>query len=273
MALTAGIDIGTSSVKVSILEYTNGEVDVLTNRLEKIRSRKTMDVVRDLVSDGLKRAGIGEKQLEYVATTGNREKVEVETGHFYGMTAHAKGGVFFNKEVKSVVDIGAFHTRVMKVDEKGKVLSHLMTGQCAAGTGQFVENITRYLGISIEEVAPLSLRSKNPERISSICAVLSETDVINMVSRRVDTSDIVKGIHLTLSDRVLKMLSRVKAESPVMLTGGMGVDGGLLAALRESVKEKKLSYEILSDKDSVFAGSLGAGILGGYRYEKLEEAA
>ena len=273
MALTAGIDIGTSSIKVSILEYLNGKVDVLNNSMEKIRRRKTADVVRDVFYKALKRAGIGERQLEYVATTGNREELEFVTGHFYAMTSHARGGTFLNKGAKSVVDIGAFHTKVMKVDEKGKVLAHLMTGQCAAGTGQFVENITRYLGISIEEVASLSLRSRKPERISSICAVLSETDVINMVARGIDTSDIVKGIHLTLSDRVLKMLSRIKAESPVALTGGMGTDAGLAATFRESVKEKKLSYEILTDKDSTFAGSLGAGILGGYRCEKLEEAA
>lgn len=273
MALTAGIDMGSSSVKVSVLEYLNGEVDVLSNEVEKIRRRKTGDVVRDFFYGTLTRAGLGEKQLDYVATTGNREKVEFETGHFYGMTTHARGGIFLNKDVKSVVDIGAFHTRVMKVDKRGKVLSHLMTGQCASGTGQFVENITRYLGVSIEEVASLSLRSKRPERISSICAVLSETDVINMVARGIDTSDIVKGIHLTLSDRVLKMLSRVKAESPVILTGGMGTDLGLLSTLKETVKDKNLSYDINSHKDAVFAGSLGAAILGGFRYERLEEAA
>jgi benzoyl-CoA reductase subunit D len=270
MALTAGIDVGSSSVKASVLEYLNGHVNVLANSLEKIRRRRTKDVVNDVFSDCLKAAEVNIKQLDYVATTGDREEFEYRTGHFYGMTTHARAAVFFRKNVKSVVDIGAFHTRVIKIDDKGKVLAHIMTGQCASGTGQFVENITRYLGIGLEEVGPLSLKAKKPERISSICAVLSETDVINMVSRGIHTSDIVKGIHLTLSDRVLKMLSRIKADFPVFLTGGMAVDVGLLSTFKESAKERNLSGEIYTNGDAVFAGSLGAAILGGFRYEKLD---
>jgi len=121
-------------------------------------------------------------------------------------------------------------------------------------------------------VGHLSLCSTKPERISSICAVLSETDVINMVSRGIDTSDIVKGIHLAISDRIFKMLSTLKANSPVLLTIGMAKDKGLLTTLEETVKSKNLLYEIKSSTDSMFAGSLGAAILGGFRYERLEEA-
>lgn len=269
MALTAGIDVGTNSVKMCLLEYFNGEVQVLSKGREKIRSRLLNNVVSEFVRHG----GISEEQLDYVATTGNKEKLELESGHFYSMTAHARGAVFLNRDVKTVVDVGAFHTRVMRIDDKGRVLTHMMTGQCAAGTGQFLENITRYLGISIDEVALLSLSSKDPQRISSICAVLSETDVINMVAKGVQIGDIVKGIHLTLSDRVLKMVSRIKAESPVMVTGGMGADGGLVATLKENVGEKNMRYDIVSDSDAAYAGAIGAGILGGYRYEKIYDSA
>ena len=125
----------------------------------------------------------------------------------------------------------------------------------------------RYLGTGTDEVGPLSLQAKRPERISSIFAVLSETDVINMVSRGICASDIVKGIHLILSDRMLKMLSGMNAEYPVLLTGGMTSNVGLLSTLKEAIQGG--AGEIRGHIDGIYAGSLGAAILGGYRHLKL----
>ena len=100
-----------------------------------------------------------------------------------------------------MVDIGALNGRAISVDERGKVLSYKMTSQCASGSGQFLENIARYLGVAVEEIGPLSQPSQDPEKVSSICAVLAETDVINMVSRGIATPDILKGIHLSMASR------------------------------------------------------------------------
>ena len=122
------------------------------------------------------------------------------------MTTHARGGVFLHPGIKAVVDIGALNGRAIYVDERGKVLSYKMTSQCASGSGQFLENIARYLGVAVEEIGSLSKTSKNPEKCSSICAVLAETDVINMVSRGIATPDILKGIHLSMASRIVKLL-------------------------------------------------------------------
>ena len=82
-----------------------------------------------------------------------------------------------------------------------------MTSQCASGSGQFLENIARYLGVAIEEIGPLSQDARRTRRrCSSICAVLAETDVINMVSRGIATPDILKGIHLSMASRIVKLL-------------------------------------------------------------------
>ena len=94
--------------------------------------------------------------IDYIATTGEGENVKFATGHFYSMTTHARGGVFLHPGVSAVVDIGALNGRAIYVDERGKVLSYKMTSQCASGSGQFLENIARYLGVAIEEIGPLS---------------------------------------------------------------------------------------------------------------------
>ena len=182
--------------------------------------------------------------VDYTATTGEGENVKFATGHFYSMTTHARGGVFLHPGANAVVDIGALNGRAIYVDARGKVLSYKMTSQCASGSGQFLENIARYLGVAVEEIGPLSQTSQNPEKVSSICAVLAETDVINMVSRGIATPDILKGIHLSMASRIVKLLkvTGIK-EGTALLTGGLALDGGLLAAISEEMTNEKVNVD------------------------------
>jgi benzoyl-CoA reductase subunit D len=189
------------------------------------------------------------------------------------MTTHARGGVFLNPEARAVVDIGALNGRAIYIDGRGKVLSYKMTSQCASGSGQFLENIARYLGVAVEEIGPLSRSSKNPEKVSSICAVLAETDVINMVSRGIATADILKGIHLSMASRLAKLLKVTGiTKGLALLTGGLALDEGLLAALQEElVNEKITGLTATNHPDSIYAGAIGAALWGAYRHARLND--
>ena len=205
-----------------------------------------------------------------MATTGEGESVPFRTGHFYGMTTHARGGLFLDPEARAVLDIGALHTRGILLDERAKVLGYRMTSQCASGSGQFLENISRYLGVTLEEIGPLSLQADNPEACSSICAVLAETDVINMVSRGITTPNIIKGIHQSMAGRYLRLLTSAGARGVTLITGGLASDVGLVAALREAAADgQKHALEIRAHPDSVYAGALGAALWGAFRARKL----
>jgi len=151
------------------------------------------------------------------------------------------------------------------------VLSYKMTSQCASGSGQFLENIARYLGIAQDEIGALSRKSDNPEVVSSICAVLAETDVINMVSRGITAPNILKGIHLSMAARLSKLLKSIGATSGVvMMTGGLALDKGLVAALEEDIANiKDMKSIVRSHPDSIYAGAIGAALWGAYRFEKL----
>ena len=188
------------------------------------------------------------------------------------MTTHARGGVYLEPAARGIVDIGALNGRAIYVDERGKVLSYKMTSQCASGSGQFLENIARYLGVAVEEIGPLSQSAQDPEKVSSICAVLAETDVINMVSRGIATPDILKGIHLSMASRIVKLLkvTGIKAGT-VLLTGGLALDSGLLAAIQEEMVAEKVNVKTVSHPDSIYAGAIGAALWGAFRYGKLQE--
>ena len=268
--ITLGIDVGGSYIKATLISYSD-KPKVISNGIEKIRKRNPVDVANELINFLLEKNNLKYDDITYLASTGECEMVNRKTGHFYSMTTHAKGGIFLNPEAKTVVDMGALFVRAIKVDSKGKVLDYKMTGQCASGSGQFIENISRYLGLAVDEVGDISLQATRPETPSGICAVLAETDVINMVSRGISTPDIIKGIHLSIGNRVVRLLSSLKAESPIILTGGMSLNKGMVQAVTELAKESKYSFEFSSQPDAIYAGALGAAIWGGYRHLLLNK--
>ncbi len=276
--LTAGIDVGASAVKVAIVRSEAGQGgEVLALLVQRIRRRAVQEVVESAIVEACVAANVHADGFHYIASTGDGETVQARTGHFYGMTTHARGALFLVPSARAVLDIGALHARAIRVDERGKVLGHRMTSQCASGSGQFLENIARYLGVPLEDVGGLSIQAMAPEVVSSICAVLAETDVINMVSRSISTPDILKGIHQSIAGRLVRLLVAVGAEGTVLLTGGLACDQGLLAALNEALaggdkKRGKLAITVRTHEDAIYAGALGAALLGAYRWDQLERA-
>jgi benzoyl-CoA reductase subunit D len=270
--LTAGIDVGSAAVKVAVVAEGDGEggARLLAGVSERIRRRDPAAVAGGAFDEALAQAGVSRSELGYVATTGEGEAIGFRTGHFYGMTTHARGGLFVDSEARAVVDVGALHARAILMDERAKVLGHRMTSQCASGSGQFLENIARYLGVTLEEIGPLSLQADQPEPCSSICAVLAETDVINMVSRGISVPNILKGIHQSMAGRYLRLLTSAGARGVALVTGGLAADSGLLAALRETAAQQKGALEIRADPRSALAGAIGAALLGSFRARKLK---
>jgi len=268
--LTAGVDVGSAVVKIAIIETDGaGGERLVAGRAERIRRREAVPVARGLYDDLLTEAGVAAADVTYVATTGEGETIPFRTGHFYGMTTHARGGLFLEPDARAIIDMGALHTRAVAMDQRGKVLGYRMTSQCASGSGQFLENIARYLGVSLEEVGTLSLQADAPENCSSICAVLAETDVINMVSRGISLPNILKGIHSSMAGRAIKLVMSLGLTGPVLITGGLAGDQGLVAAMRESAGGQKMAVQVRSHPQSILSGAIGAALWGAYRARRL----
>ena len=274
--LSVGVDVGTSSVKAAVVrtvgEAGGGmEVEVLGKRADRIRRRDLKAVIHECYGAAMDECGLKSSDVAYIASTGEGELVEFRRGHFYGMTTHSRGARYLVPECTAALDVGALHARAMRIGDGSRVMNYRMTSQCASGSGQFLENVARYLGVALEEVGPLSTQAASPEMVSSICAVLAETDVINMVSRGISTSDILKGIHLSMAGRFLKLLRAIKAGSDVLITGGLAADEGLVAALQEKASEEVSKMRIHTHADSIHAGALRAALWGAYRHRVLEK--
>ena len=270
--ITAGIDLGTGAVKTVLFKHENGKTEWLAKRNDRIRQRDPLELSAHAYDQLLQANGLTREDVTYCATTGEGENIDFRTGHFYSMTTHARGAIYLDPQATSVLDMGALHGRAVKTDEQGKVLNYRMTSQCASGSGQFLENISRYLGIAQDEIGTLSRQADNPEVVSSICAVLAETDVINMVSRGISAPNILKGIHLSMEGRLAKLLRVIKATDGVCLcTGGLALDSGMIDALNESLQKMKLKVEARNHEDSAYAGAIGAALWGAFRHEKLQK--
>ncbi len=274
MTVTAGIDVGTGAIKTVLFEVNGDEINWLGKRTDKIRQRDPYKLTAQAYDELLEENNLGRDEIDYCATTGEGESIAFHTGHFYSMTTHARGAIYLDPEVQAVLDIGALHGRAIRIDERGKVLSYKMTSQCASGSGQFLENIARYLGVAQDEIGELSLQGDEPETVSGICAVLAETDVINMVSRNISAANILKGIHISMASRLAKLLKSTKVSEGITLaTGGLALDKGLIAALNEAMELQKMEIEVRTHPESIYAGAIGAALWAAFRHEKLASLA
>jgi benzoyl-CoA reductase subunit D len=264
--IVSGCDVGAGAVKLVVMD--DQPEQILFSHQERIRKRNPTDVVKASFERAAE-AGFELEDFVYIASTGEGEPVTRRTGHFYSMTCHARGARFFCSDSMSALDIGALHMRAMKLDERGKVIDYKMTSQCASGTGQFLENIARYLGVTLEEIPALSLSATEPQAPSTICAVLAETDVVNLVSQGVSLPNIIRGIHDSVAERAVKLLDSFGVASPLVLTGGLGNDMGLVRAIADKLEGRGSKLDIVTDERSIYAGAIGAALWGGHRHRKL----
>ena len=271
MTIAAGIDVGTSAVKVAILRVEGGDESILSHASSRIRRRSIGSVVDETFDTAAAAAGTSE--IDYVATTGEGEDISFATGHFYGMTTHARGALHLEPRARAILDIGALHARAIAMNDRGRVTGYKMTSQCASGSGQFLENIARYLGVAQSEIGPLSQTSTHPEPVSSICAVLAETDVINMVSRGIATADILRGIHESMAGRFARLIQSIGAAGVVFVSGGLAADDGLAAALERTLGRASggngAAPELVRSPLSLYAGAIGAALWGAFRHIRL----
>ncbi len=175
-----------------------------------------------------------------------------------------RGAVFLFPKTRCVLDIGAQSTRALRVSDTGKVREFRTNDKCAAGAGGFIERACKYLEVNIDQVGDLSIQANKPQTISSVCAVLAESEIINHVSNGETIENILRGVHNSLASRALALLKRSGMEDEVTFVGGVARQKGMVKALEETLKRK-----INVSEEPELVGALGAALLALRRLEKL----
>ena len=262
MAYIAGIDIGSKTTKAVVVDESR---HVCGTALVKTRP-DFPGVAREALEKALSKAGGKMDEVKYIASTGlGRYNIPFRDLQITEITCAARGAAHLFPNTKCVLDVGGQSTRAIKLREGGKVKEFKSNDKCAAGSGGFLERAAHYLEIPLDQLGSLSMAADKPQTISSICAVLAESEIINHVNDGQSIQNIIRGIHNSLSSRSKGLLSRVGLEDEVTFVGGVARQSGMVASLKETLGR---AVNVSAEPDLVTA--LGAALLALQRYQKLQ---
>ena len=262
MSYVAGIDVGCKSTKAVVLDRDRNICGMAL-----VRTRPDFPgVAKEALEEALAKAGGHSEDVKYVATTGlGRYNVPFRDLQITEITCAARGAAYLFPNSKYVLDVGAQSTRAIKLRENGRVKEFKSNDKCAAGSGGFLERAALYLEIPVEKMGSLSLSAKNPQNISSVCAVLAESEIINHVSSGQTIENIIRGVHNSLASRSKGLLARVGLDGEVTFVGGVARQSGMVEALKEAIRQP---VNVSDQPDLV--GALGAALLALQRFQKLQ---
>ena len=259
MMRVAGVDVGTRMTKAVVVDGAGrilGKASLPTGHDLAAAARRALD--RAL-------PGSPDERPEYVASTGfGRYQVPFRDVQITEITCHGRGAVALFPGTRSILDVGAMNARAIRIEPNGRVASFRMNDKCASGAGRFLERVAKGLELELGDIGPLSLRARAPQPISSICAVLAESEVINLVTVGHPVEDILAGTHESIAARIAALLRQVGVEPEVTLTGGVTRNPGMVRAL-----EQRLGMPLRVHEDSEYAGALGAALLALGRRQRL----
>ncbi len=250
--VTLGIDIGSITTKAAVMK----DGAILATRV-CFTGYNVGKAWRHIVDEILSELGISFSEIEKLVSTGyGRHSVEAAHKAITEITCHAAGVHFCAPNIRSIIDIGGQDSKSIVLDDNGRVRDFAMNDKCAAGTGRFLEVMARALQVDLEEFGSMSLKASSPGRISSTCTVFAESEVISLISRGESRENIIAGIHESIATRVSAMANRIGVRPPIMMTGGVAKNGGVVKAL-----EDKLGTRIEVSESAQVMGAMGAAIL------------
>jgi predicted CoA-substrate-specific enzyme activase len=247
----AGIDIGSTMTKVVIMN------DGIISSIIGPTGPEQRRLANRVMEHALNQAGLPFEAITYLVATGyGRINVPFADKQVTEISCHAKGVAHLFPECKTIIDIGGQDSKGITIDH-GRPTDFVMNDKCAAGTGRFLEVIAEALGITIQDLGGMGLKSKQPAQISNICTVFAEQEVVARLAEGVPLNDLVAGILESLASRISRMVNRLKVANEVVITGGGAKNAGLVKALSD-----KLGYATLVPLEPLITGAVGAALLG-----------
>jgi predicted CoA-substrate-specific enzyme activase len=249
----AGIDIGSLSAETVIID---GQEKILSYDISSTGANSKIAGERSF-RQALERAGISPADLQFTVVTGyGRISLPFANKAITEITCHGRGAYQLFPETRTVLDIGGQDSKVIRLSDDGRVVDFAMNDKCAAGTGRFIEVMARALEIELEEMGPLSMKSKQDITISSMCTVFTESEVVSLVAQARPTEDIINGIHNAICKRLFAMLERVGVIAEVTMTGGVAKNAGITEKIRRHV-----GGMLNVPEEPQIVGALGAALI------------
>jgi len=252
MIYGGGVDVGSTQTKAIILSEDR---TILGRALINTGANVSMAAERAF-REAVASTGISPEDVGYVVGTGyGRYKVNFGNAQITEISCHARGANLLFPKTRTVIDMGGQDAKGIRVGEQGDVKDFVMNDKCAAGTGRFLSNAAETVGLSLDKIGPVSLDAKKPVRLSTVCAVFVESDIMSYLAEGKTVPDILGGVHNAIAARTVALVRRVGIEPEVAFTGGVSRNIGMVKAL-----EERLGLKVNVCDDSHFIGAIGAAI-------------
>jgi len=263
MRIAAGVDVGSTQTKAVIMS-DNGGVKIMARALVDTGANVQRAAERAFDSC-CREGGLHASDVGFVVGTGyGRYKIAFGGTQMTEITCHAKGASFLCPGTRTVIDMGGQDSKAISVGANGEVLDFVMNDKCAAGTGRFLANSAEVMGISLDEIGPLSLKAQHPVKMATVCTVFVESDILSYLAQGKMGEDILGGVHIAIAKRTLSLARRLNIEPEITMTGGVARNVGMVRALEEVIGRK-----MLVSPDAQFIGAVGAAL---FALEKLDQS-
>jgi predicted CoA-substrate-specific enzyme activase len=249
-----GIDVGSLSTEAVIVDSKG--VLVAFSILET--GANSTEAAEKALDKALQEAPMARDRIKGIVATGyGRVSVPFAHKKVTEISCHGLGAFTLYPDTGTVIDIGGQDSKVIRVGPGGKVLDFTMNDKCAAGTGRFLEVMAAKLRVPLDEMGPLSLAVTGEVRISSVCTVFAESEVVSLVAQNHPKEEILRGIHRAIVSRVWSMVRAVGIHGKVTMSGGVAKNSGVVAFMEEKLGEPIHIYE-----EPQIVGALGAALHG-----------
>ncbi|MHC1592107.1 MAG: acyl-CoA dehydratase activase [Candidatus Helarchaeales archaeon] len=255
--IVAGIDVGSLTGKAVILKFEPGNQHEIIGSAIVPTSPIPAKTANNAYDNALEKTGLTRADVQFIIGTGyGRVRIPFANSNISEITCHGRGAHSLIESVRLIIDIGGQDSKVIRIDETGKLVDFAMNDKCAAGTGRFLEVMARALEVKLDDMGPISFRSKNPALITAQCSVFAETEVVSLIAEGKRVEDIVAGIHEAIASRIMSLVNRVGIVHDITISGGVAKNEGVVTAI-----EKKLGFEIKRlPMDPQLMGALGAAL-------------
>ncbi|XRO77083.1 acyl-CoA dehydratase activase [Methanocaldococcus sp. 10A] len=237
-----GIDVGSTTTKMVLIE----DEKIVWYKIEDIGVVIEEDVLLKMVKEIEQKYSID----KIIATGYGRHKISFADKVVPEVIALGKGANYFFNDADGVVDIGGQDTKVLKINKDGKVIDFILSDKCAAGTGKFLEKSLDILKINKNEVN--KYKSDNVAKISSMCAVFAESEIISLLSKKIPKEEILMGVYDSIINRVIPMINKLKIQN-IVFSGGVAKNKVLV-----DMFEKKLNKKLLIPEEPQIVCCVGA---------------
>ncbi len=249
-----GVDSGSTSTDAVIVDKDGTPVATVILPT----GAKATESAQRAIDSVLEKASLTRDQITLAVATGyGRDSIPSMDTSITEITCHARGAHALCPEAMTIVDIGGQDSKVIKLDEDGNVVNFVMNDKCAAGTGRFLEMMARTMELPLDEFCTQGLSWKHDVKISSMCTVFAESEVVSLVADDTPVPDIIHGLDRSVASKITSLAKRVKAEPPYLMTGGVANNEGVVTAIGEA-----LGAPVATSEDSQLCGALGAALLG-----------